>query len=328
MLKFAFVLLVGLLPAISTYAAFLKFDQYPGPIPASHLNAWNSTARISFQGGNSCSSTVVSADGYIVTNLHCVIDCIANSDENPQDIFTHVKPVGGFYQYRIMKRRSFQNFKCRNYFIFDKPELANTELELVWTGKGFGYFADERIEQIPENDYRALIESNSDVAILKANGLKSPVSCVPASKHAVLPNEDIVTIGYPDTTMRPDEFNSDGIQSYWSFGKVRRTIEEDPFLKAILTLPSQWFRMRAIFDRPEVILSDVDAYHGSSGSLVINQNGEWIGTLNGGIKVSERTREYASTLIVSSESIRSEVRSDLGPIMADQIFNCPYGQSR
>jgi hypothetical protein len=100
-----------------------------------------------------------------------------------------------------------------------------------------------------------------------------PGACV--SLGSDRPAGMVSSLGYPSETSRPDGFNSDGNQLYYTRGEVLGGVRENACFGELTA--AQQEKAVKDYDHPGAFMSSLDAIHGSSGSSVLNEKGEVVG---------------------------------------------------
>lgn len=268
----------------------------------------------------SCTATLISKEGYVLTNAHCLSDCINQNKglKNFVNIFKTPDYSITTYSRDILKNKiyceGYYNFTHKNIFVEDTPPL------LVWVGKGHSNFNDEKIVDFNPKVIDSLKSNKVDVAILKFKMRPNSMSCLKILKNSKL-NEHW-TIGYPDFTTRNDGFDSNGYSAFFNNGTFISSILNDAYIKT-LNLNSRFYNLQAkIHDQSFILKSNIEAHVGSSGSPILDLDSNILGIVYGVVKLQSDKYLGASTLVLKIDKIIEDIEQDLGPQQTREIFNC------
>lgn len=321
-MKTLLALLALLLPA-AAQARFYTFENLPSK-PLNFDRAYAAALRLEVVngGGDHCSATSVSPDGYILTNLHCVTECLKENGFAPKDL----EEITGD-NYTILKTRiqAPKGLTCANLSWDDADGNPHMNGKIVWLGRGNNTFSDENVDKIPADIFKDIIAHSDDFAVMKFE-LDKQVACVPVAAAAPQTGETAWNIGYPNFTMRYDGFDSTGYKKHISFGAVTGDIRSDSYLTTIITTEEQWKREEAAYDANSVLRSITDSMHGNSGSMTINKDGELLAIHYSATSPSALRMEKdlgANALGLRADIIREELKAGLGAAAAGRIFSCP-----
>ena len=322
LMKILPALLTLLLPA-AAHARFYTYENLPSK-PLNFDRAYAAALRLEVVngGGDHCSATSVSSDGYILTNLHCVTDCLKENgfaDKGLEEI------TGDNYTLLKTKIQAPKGLTCANLAWDDAAGNPHMNGRIVWLGGGANTFVDEFVNKLPADVFNDILAHQDDFAVMKFD-LKEPVACVPVAAAAPQAGETAWNIGYPNFTMRYDGFDSTGYKKHISFGAVTGDIRTDAYLTTIITTEDQWKREEAAYDATRILRSITDSMHGNSGSMTINGSGELLAIHYSATSPSALRMEKdlgANALGLRADVIRQELRSALGEAAAGRIFSCP-----
>lgn len=270
-------------------------------------------------GGDHCSAVSVSRDGYVLTNLHCLKNCLSDAGKALEEITEE--------RYSIQKPRK-QNPKgvvCDNLAWDDSDGNAHAGGRVVWLGRGSQTFSDADVEAIPDAAFRDVVAHHDDFAVLKFD-LPDHTACVPVSAAPPRAGGTVWSLGYPNFSTRGDGYDSSGYKKHVSFGAVTADIRTDAYLSGVIKTERQWRRLESAYGQPHILLSIVDSMHGSSGSMIVDEEGELLAIHYSATSPSaERMKADlgANGLSIRVDHIREELKAGLGAEASRKIFNCP-----
>ncbi len=276
-------------------------------------------AAASIELGSRCSSVVLSPDGYVATNIHCVVDCLVPSyDYDPQIDVKEFKIENLFsvtaINEQVPKRLNCKDIITIRFSIFDLP--VGTP-RIVWLGRGQRTYHSELVTHLTPHEVELIRDHTEDVAILKFDVLPGspPLPCVPIGKTAQ-EGDLIWTIGYPVETHRGTGHDSNGRGQFASFGKVTDSIRSDPELNveaAALTDSAErkvfWDRNMSIWDQPHLLQSNVDAFHRNSGGMMVDAEGNLQAILFSITKATDYA--YLGNTVIGIRADHVELRSSV-----------------
>lgn len=270
-------------------------------------------------GEDHCSAVSVSRDGYVLTNLHCLKNCLTDAGKPLEEI------TGEHYSIQKPRKQNPKGVVCGNLAWDDSEGNAHAGGRIVWLGRGSQTFSDEDVEAIPEASFRDVVAHHDDFAVLKFD-LPGQTACVPASAAPPHAGGTVWSLGYPNFSSRGDGYDSSGYKKHISFGTITTDIRTDAYLSAKIKTDSQWRRLESAYGQPHILLSIVDSMHGSSGSMIVNEEGELLAIHYSATSPSaERMKADlgANGLSVRVDHIRAELKAGLGDEAARKIFDCP-----
>lgn len=321
-MKYLIALLALLLPA-AAQARFYTLENLPAK-PRNFDQAYAAALRLEVVNGagDHCSAVSVSPDGYVLTNLHCVKQCLVENGFDKKG-FEEIKDEN----YTILKTKiqAPKNLVCEDLSWDDAGGNPHINGRIVWLGRGNNTFLDPSVEQLPEAVFSDILAHGDDFAVLKFDDVKEPVACVPAASAPPQAGETVWNIGYPNFTMRYDGFDSTGYKKHISFGPVTGNLRTDKYLSTVITTEGQWRREEAAYDEARVLRSITDSMNGSSGSMTINEAGEVLAIHYSATSPSALRMEKdieANALALRVDVIRAELIAGLGETAAAGIFSC------
>lgn len=315
--------MIGLLllcPALSE-AKFYIPENLPER-PAFFQRAYDAASRLDEMNGNGdhCSAVPLSQDGYVLTNLHCVRQCLKLAGVENSVLETS---SGAHYSITRTRVQEPDNITCVNLMWDDSYGQTRINGRIVWLGRGTLTFSDIDIGAIPEDIIRELSSNQDDFAVLKFE-TDRPNACVPAAEAAPGPGEKVWNIGYPAFTARHDGFDSTGYKKHIGFGTVTGDLRTDLYLSANITTEEQWRKLAGAYDG--VLMATTDSMSGSSGSMLINGAGELVGLHYS--QTSPSSLRYdkdlgSNALAIRMADIIAELKAGLGAERTKKIFSCP-----
>jgi len=283
--------------------------------------------------GSRCSSAVLSPDGYVATNVHCVVDCLLPAYDYEPQIDVQQYEEEGRYTITAIREQVPRRLQCKDvittrFGIFDLPV---TGPRIVWLGRGRQSYRNDFLSKLPENIFRLIRDHNEDVAILKFDVIPGnpPLKCIPLGEPA-REGDLLWAIGYPDETHRGNGRDSNGRGKFVSFGRLTSAMDRDPALNAVagsLAGESErrlfWDRVRAIWSQPHLLQTNLDAFHRNSGSPIIDEQGGLQAILSSITKATGDVYSGNTVTGIRMQNVRDEIENDLGKEAAQAIFNCP-----
>lgn len=269
--------------------------------------------------GDHCSAVSVSRDGYVLTNLHCLKNCLADAGKPLEEI------TGEHYSIQKPRKQNPKGVVCDNLAWDDSDGNPHLGGRVVWLGRGSQTFSDADVDLIPEDAFRDVVAHQDDFAILKFD-MPAQTTCVPLSAAPPRAGGTVWTLGYPNFSSRGDGYDSSGYKKHISFGTVTTNIRSDAYLAGLIKTETQWRRLESAYGQPHVLLSLVDSMHGSSGSMIINEEGELIAIHYSATSPSAdrmKTDLGANGLAIRADHIHAELSAGLGEAAARRIFDCP-----
>lgn|GEM_PF-1371584 len=290
--------------------------------PAEFERAYAATVDLEIPNeGRICSAAVVSDDGYLLTDLHCVLHCLEDKGWLKDGRATREKGEG----YEIVRiREDFRapkDMSCEN-LVWDEAGVRADNPRVVLLGKAKANFSEEKADILSESAVQAVRENMKDFALLKFE-LPHPVACLPAAAASPAAGQAVWGIGFPSFTMRYDGYDSSGYKKHISPGIVRKSIREDPYLRGLILDPARWSVIDCIYADPDLLLSDIDLMEGNSGGPLVDASGRLAGLTWGSVAHDGKKELHATALGLRIEALRREIAAGLGEDKAREIFSCP-----
>lgn len=316
----------ALLPALclllstAAHARFYTRENLPNK-PRNFERAYDSALRLGEMNGagDHCSAVSVSRDGYVLTNLHCLKNCLEDAGKGLVEITSEHHSI------QKVRKQNPKGLVCANLAWEDRDGDAHVNGRVVWLGRGSQTFSDEAVESIPDAAFRDVVAHHEDFAVLKFD-LQRPAACVPSSASPPRAGGTVWNIGYPNFTMRYDGYDSSGYKKHVSFGPVTASVREDSYLSALIKTEAQWRRLEAAYGQPHVLLSGVDSMHGSSGSMIVDEEGELVAIHYSATSPSAKRMKAdlgANGLAIRVDHVWADLRAGLGEAAARAVFDCP-----
>lgn len=269
---------------------------------------------------DTCSAVAVSADGYLLTNIHCVEGCLEQAGWL-EDGGAAVAAGEGYRVLSVARQPPEEGLACPGY-MWSTPSLYTGGARLVWLGRGKETFDEGKVDAMSGDAVSGLAENQDDAALLKFD-VPSAVPCLRAALAAPGAGEPVWAIGYPLWTTRHDGHDSDGAGKYVSYGLVRGSLRDDPYLPSLIETPSAWARLESIYGKPQLLLSDLDIMPGNSGGAMIDADGRLAALSYGIVKNTQERYLGATALGLRLTTIRAEIEAALGKEKAAAVFSCP-----
>jgi hypothetical protein len=284
--------------------------------------------------GDNCSAVMLSEDGYAVTALHCITQCLhARWDYQPA---LEQKEIGrpGYYEGRSVKEQAPTRLACPEYIQREIRLLAYPSSEgprIVWIGRGQHSHDQEKIAELTEAEFSQIAPLTEDVAVLKFEraGETKPFACLRLADSESPVGAPLWSVGFPSEAGRANGASSDGRNQFMSPGFVRASVEQDPVLAAqfaSLTPAARelsWKREKALWNQPHLLLASVDAVGGNSGGAIINGQGELSGVLFTTMKTNHEAYNGSTVAGLKTQFLKQELTKSLGQKAAQAIFSCP-----
>jgi hypothetical protein len=223
--------------------------------------------------GGTCTGTYISDEGHILTARHCIHGCLIAQG------FVQETPLFPEYGWRSPKLYQ-QNRVAHCPVQLDGQEV---EVQVLSSGPGFMIPSEQASlalydREIHQNFLEQGFLHNGDYALLKVDSLPRNKKCRSMARQPILNGDPVHYFGYPSaSTGRPQGRNSDGNQLMLAHGEVIPSILQN---SCISPDTNQAGRLTQTYDRPEIILSTVDILPGSSGSSLLNEQGQVVALIN------------------------------------------------
>lgn len=252
-----------LLFTLAAFAADLRFTPYADLPPDAGLNAYRSAVHLFESQKSRCTATEISSAGHLLTARHCMQKCLITSG-----VFQWKQEQG--VDYFVLNREKLGKATCP--VSIDGVE-ENVVVEA--TSPGLVVFMDQPgLRSVNPGLFRKMYdEGYTELGDFLVVRRPVPGSCVPLGLDR--PSGEVSSLGFPSETSRPDGFNSDGAQLYYTRGEVIGSVRENSCFGELNA--AQQEKAQKDYDHPGAFMSSLDAIHGSSGSSVLNAKGEVVG---------------------------------------------------
>jgi hypothetical protein len=296
----------------------------PGNLPSGSealTRAYAAVAYLELSGGH-CSATLVSSSGHVLTNLHCLLDCLEEKGWT-SDGRVRVESGEGWRIWRIREdSRTPDDLVCGGLGLSDGG-VRIRGARVLRLGPAFNEFEDVKAGGFPDFVFDKLRGSFGDYALLKFE-VSGPTACLPLAQEVPSKGEAVWAIGYPRATWRGDGHDSKGGgHKYISPGKVRSSVRQDPYLRENLEGEEVWRRLERIYSNPAVAMADGDSLPGCSGGPWVDSSGRLAALHFGSVAFSQTRELRANSVGLRAGFIFSEVSAALGADKAREIFSCP-----
>lgn len=239
-----------------------------------------------------CTVSPLSNDGYMLTALHCVRDCLDAAGLSQSG----TQPFIGLQELYVSKRAP--NTLCRDISI---PALGIKGVTVVETGSSLAQFDARFVNAFPAlfNELRThgMASRANDFAILKVAPPK-PLACLKLKATAAPAGSAVWALGYP--------LSKTPVLSA-SAGQVYASAQDSVAYKAATT-PADQVYMTSVYSDPAVLYSNASNQFGQSGGPVITADGSIVGVVSGfTVTAAKDGTETHELVAASSASILKSV---------------------
>jgi hypothetical protein len=323
MIRSAIALLFLALAFLSAaFADFINLDDLPqAQAPQSLERA--KLASVSIGG---CMGTFISNDGYMMTALHCVTAFPIFEDVPEKEFQTDLLRTDP------AKLRLHPTI-AGQIGAPTQPARAGQALEkarIVAAGKGFfstslDNFADFKKDS---RKYQSLMAAGygipQDWAILKVE--RTNAVCVKTNPSALLPGQSVWSVNF--STREKGSAKDGRSLQFFSSGRVTRGIQDSSAFESWSQTQSSQRAValyQSVMNRPGSYASTVDAIPGSSGSGLLNADGELVGVISDAEWLGQDGYAYpvtGSTQGATLQSILPQIQEQLSAQEFAEVFNC------
>ncbi len=249
------------------------------PLPLEQLNLQaqvvtnlqNNTVPLLEDGKLLCASSILTADGYLLTALHCLRDCLIENNQMEQ---AKNKDVG-VMDIAVVRKNNPLNIFCSH---ITAPQISDEPIQVVATGNHLTILSPTILDHYPvyynELKQKDWITRSSDFAILKVRP-KTSLRCLKLSTGAVSA-KDIVAVGFPVSAATVEH----PIQLRGSAGEIYGTVEESVNYREQSTASAQLLK-KILYQDPRTLFSSASVNPGQSGGPIVNLQGEIVGVVSG-----------------------------------------------
>ncbi len=265
-----------------------------------------------------CSASVISDSGKILTNAHCVEDCVFKAA-----LYTQTD------EGTVVNKEGLKDLICTA-----KINNVETKFKILAMSDCRDKVDAARLKYYPNKICNGL-----DYAVLQPLINTIALHCMKHNYEKLSADKKIATIGFPKETYRhvfvKTARDSDGLSQQMSFGK---TLDFQPY--CYLRNDSLGFfdsgkrpfaEKLAVFNKKmvntgNVMQSSLDQINGSSGGPIFNDHGEIVGIVAyglPGLNVNSDIRQCdGSTFFIPLSAIISDVKKRFPDLSLDQAFDC------
>jgi hypothetical protein len=278
MVRLSLLLLIFMAFDSQASQRFVSYEELAGEKKSKISSIQKATRYLESQNGR-CTGTTISSSGDLLTAKHCLQACLIRQ---------------GVFQQK-MDPQSVE------YYVLNKESLGVAECALTVDGKESTWIVKHTspglITKFEERSMRLLNRTlydklrsqgylaSGDFVILSPKK-KQIMPCVSIQHIQVIQNKDeIFNLGYPSETHRVDGSNSNGIDLFYSEGKIMNFAEGNCYSEA---KPEKQADLIEQFEENGTFVSDLDAIYGSSGSAVYNHKNQLVGILTNVYSPSDR----------------------------------------
>lgn len=225
------------------------------------------------RGGGTCTATVISDEGHMLTARHCFNGCIIqNETTSTRNLF----PEYGYRSPKLYSPDYSSGITC-DVLLDGNPSsvvlLTGSHSFMIPSEQGsLGMYDADMYYEFLESNYM----HNGDFVIIQSSAPLNRSCLQIEDKNPLRIGSDVLYYGYPSaSTGRPAGRNSDGNSLLRSQGFVSPTIQDN----SCISSPASEGTVRR-YDREEIVLSTVDIIPGASGSSLLNTNLKVVSLLN------------------------------------------------
>lgn len=283
---FNWVLILGISLASAQSLETMRFTAWDDlkNISESQIQLQAAVKKLESSNG-SCTATTISSQGHMLSARHCLRTCLIRSK-----VFVEELVQGGATNYFKMAPENLEKSECS--VTIDQQDV---KIKIEATSPGMILSMNvNSMKTLESKLYKELVEEGytdkGDYVIFKVKGLTEEQACVPISTRPVKPGDMQESLGYPAQTNRPDGFNSDGEQLYYSKGYVLSSIAENSCVQETTFSEYNSKKLLETFDHPKNFMTTLDAIYGSSGTAVMGPDNGVAGILTNVFRLTEYTK--------------------------------------
>lgn len=329
MKRFITIIFSILHPAIFSYAATSSESEFVSPRSVPEMDQpknYDKALSAAVMIGNECSGVYISNSGHILTAFHCVANMIESGIER------NMIPE---FRTPIVSRNDKPLKSYARWAIGENGKHAPIDQDLfgnvIAIGSGYyhslnHYTAVKKNASLFEDWMKKDYGPPGDFAILKVEKTGTP--CVKISNKNANVGEKVFSLGFPGDRI-PDSPNGE----LWAFskGQITRGIEDNFGFASLISKVPEEKRLpivsffKRVMDRPGTFAATVDINSGSSGSPVLNFDGELVGIINAAelFGLDDSVQYFPGvTQGVTISKIRDEFTIFLGERGFKEAFNC------
>lgn len=238
-----------------------------------------------------CTVSPITPDGYLLTALHCVRDCLIKAGAAEEGAV----PNFGLQDLFLVKNPTRVNVVCADQSV---PALGAKSVTVVATGRALSSFSAEFFGSFSglhqELQERGLSSRGNDFALLKID-TKKPLPCLSLQLSPMVAGSKIFGIGFPKPQQQTQSL----------------TLQASPGLRYASASQSQFYQaspqserayVESLYNDTAVIYSNAVSQFGQSGGPVVNEAGELVGVISGYSIVPRKNRGEIHELVGAAAS--------------------------
>ncbi len=244
-----------------------------------------------------CTVSPVTPDGYLLTALHCVRDCLIKAGAAEEGAV----PNFGLQDLLLVKNPARMNVVCADQSV---PALGAKSVTVVATGRALSSFSAEFFESFSglhqELQARGLSSRGNDFALLKIETKKS-LACLPLQLSQPAAGSKIFGVGFPKPQQQTQSL----------------TLQASPGLRYASASQSQFYQaspkserayVESLYNDSSVIYSNAVSQFGQSGGPIVNEGGELVGVISGYSILPTKNRGEIHELVgVAASSLATQL---------------------
>jgi hypothetical protein len=232
-----------------------------------------------------CTSTTLSSLGHQLTARHCLQHCLIRSK-----VFK-MNSLNGAVTYFDTDPTRLGQAQCEvsidHSVVEITIEATSPGLIVSMDEAGFKSLNPQKFKDLQARGYTS--EGDFVIFLPKKGSLDKSV-CIPFSKRKTI-SYKLQTLGYPWETLRPDGFNANGTDMYFSQGHPIAGIEDNQCVKEFSPSAVALDNLKASFNQQTSFMSTLDATYGSSGTAVVDETKKIVGILMQTHRQTELTKK-------------------------------------